>query len=299
MPPRDLLPITVIIPTRNEAANLAPCLRSLRGVGQVIVVDSHSTDATADNARRFGAEVHTFDYAGGWPKKRQWAMDTLDIRHRWTLLLDADERLTGALRHELAEIVRHDGPVDGYWINLRLVFLGRVLKHGASNLRKLSFFRTGKGRFECLIADQTAQMSDVEIHEHVVLEGRESDCRGYLLHENVNSLFRYIEKHNEYSTWSAELALRHRDGRGPDGAVRKPRLLGSQADRRRWLMNRLWRLPLAGVLLPLLRFLYFYFGRFGFLDGQAGFYYCGFKAVQSFHIMAKVEEAAARKRRRR
>ena len=91
------LPITVIIPTRNEAANLGACLRSLKGFAQVVVVDSQSTDDTVAVAHAAGAEVHQFHYSGGWPKKRQWALENLEIRSPWTLLLDADERMTAAL----------------------------------------------------------------------------------------------------------------------------------------------------------------------------------------------------------
>ena len=281
------LPITVIIPTRNEAANLGACLRSLKGFAQVVVVDSQSTDDTVAVAHAAGAEVHQFHYSGGWPKKWQWALENLEIRSPWTLLLDADERMTAALRRELHRIVTGRGSADGYWISLRLVFLGSVLRHGASNLKKLSLFRTGKGRFECLVREQTKQMSDVEIHEHVIVDGVEGECSAWLLHENVNSLFRYIEKHNEYSTWSAAVATRR-----VRGDERRGDLRGNQAEQRRWIMNRLWGIPAGGLLLPLLRFVWFYFVKLGFLDGAAGFYYCGFKAVQSFHIMAKVRESS-------
>ncbi|MEO8376146.1 MAG: glycosyltransferase family 2 protein [Candidatus Sumerlaeota bacterium] len=286
MPARRKLPITVIIPTRNEAANLGACLRSVKDFAQVIVVDSQSTDGTVEISEQAGAEVHQFNYDGGWPKKRQWAMENLPIRNPWTLLLDADERTTAPLRRELRRITTQESFADGYWISLRLVFLGSTLKHGASNLKKLSFFRTGRGRFECLVAEQTTQMSDVEIHEHVIVDGAEGECSAWLLHQNVNSLFRYIEKHNEYSTWSAAVATRQV---GND--ERRGDLQGTQADQRRWITNRLWKIPAGGLLLPLLRFGWFYFVKLGFLDGVAGFYYSGFKAVQSFHIMAKVRES--------
>ncbi|CAN5428905.1 glycosyltransferase family 2 protein [soil metagenome] len=292
------LPITAIIPTRNEESNLRACLASVAFCERVIVADSASTDATVAISKEAGAEAHQFVYTGGWPKKRQWAMDTLNIATPWTLLLDADERVTLELQAELARIVSDQNPADGFWITLRLVFLGRVLKHGGGNLRKLSFFRTGSARFECLIAEQTAEMADIEIHEHVMVKGREGVCRAPILHENVNSLFRYIEKHNEYSTWSAELARRLLAGEGAAGDARTPTPTGSQADRRRWMMNILWRAPCAGLTLPVLRFLYFYILRAGFLDGAAGFYYCGFKAVQAFHTMAKLRETNTGKARR-
>src|SRR5438270_945483 len=102
---RAVLPVSVIIPTRNEARNLARCLESLRDVADVYVVDSQSTDSTSEIARRYGAKVVQFYYRGGWPKKRQWAMDTLPLRCDWVLLLDADEVLTPELIEEMREAI--------------------------------------------------------------------------------------------------------------------------------------------------------------------------------------------------
>jgi glycosyltransferase involved in cell wall biosynthesis len=84
------LPVSVIVATKNEARNLANCLESVRNFGEVVVVDSQSSDATVEIARSFSANVVQFYYRGGWPKKRQWAMDSLPLRHEWVLLLDAD-----------------------------------------------------------------------------------------------------------------------------------------------------------------------------------------------------------------
>src|SRR3954467_4343696 len=81
------LPVSVILPARNEAGNLARCLESLREVGEVYVVDSQSSDETVEIARSFGARVIQFHYAGGWPKKRQWAMDTLPLAYDWVFLV--------------------------------------------------------------------------------------------------------------------------------------------------------------------------------------------------------------------
>src|SRR5271170_7992379 len=85
------LPVSVIIPVRNEAHNLRRCLESLRGAGEVYVIDSGSTDETVEIARSLDAKVVQFHYRGGWPKKRQWAMDTLPLAYEWVLLMDADE----------------------------------------------------------------------------------------------------------------------------------------------------------------------------------------------------------------
>src|SRR3982074_2338196 len=89
----DRLPITAIVAARNEALNLPHCLRSLSQLGEVYVIDSQSSDATPEIARSFGAGVVQFHYQGGWPKKRQWAMETLPLAFDWILLLDADEAL--------------------------------------------------------------------------------------------------------------------------------------------------------------------------------------------------------------
>jgi glycosyltransferase involved in cell wall biosynthesis len=85
MPHAVTLPVSVIIPVRNEACNLPRCLESLRGAGEIYVIDSGSTDETANIARSFDATVVQFHYPGGWPKKRQWAMDTLPLAYDWIL----------------------------------------------------------------------------------------------------------------------------------------------------------------------------------------------------------------------
>ena len=100
-----LLPVSVIVPARNEAHNLGRCLESLRAVGEVFVVDSQSTDETVAIAESLGARVVQFRYAGGWPKKRQWAMENLPFEHDWILLVDADEALTPELAAEIRSAI--------------------------------------------------------------------------------------------------------------------------------------------------------------------------------------------------
>src|ERR1700735_2925522 len=111
------LPVSVIVPARNEAKNLPSCLESLRDAGEVYVIDSQSTDGTPEIARSFGAKVVQFHYQGGWPKKRQWAIETLPLAYDWILLLDADEVLTPELAEEIGLAIQHSA-VDGYFILL-------------------------------------------------------------------------------------------------------------------------------------------------------------------------------------
>lgn len=103
------LPLTVIIPARNEEENIGRCLGSLEEVQRVVVVDSGSGDRTAEIARERGAEVLQFEYGGGYPKKRQWALDTLDISTPWVLLLDADEAVPEDLWKEIRWVTLHEG----------------------------------------------------------------------------------------------------------------------------------------------------------------------------------------------
>ncbi len=276
-----LLPITVLIPVRNEARNLPRCLEALRDVGEIYVLDSQSTDETCAIAESFGAKVIQFYYQGGWPKKRQWAIETLPIDYDWILLLDADEVLTPELGGEIRRAIENPD-VAGYRVCLQLYFLGKILRHGDANFWKLSLFRKGRGRFECRLKEQDASMADMEIHEHVIVDGPTANLRHALVHHNADSLSRYIQKHNEYSNWEARVLLQP----VPESGEMQASLFGTQAQRRRWLKRKFYRLPGSPVLL----FLYRYVFRLGFLDGIPGLIYCGFQAVQMFHSKAKIYE---------
>jgi glycosyltransferase involved in cell wall biosynthesis len=281
MPTGLSLPVSAIVAARNEARNMPRCLQSLRVLGEVYVIDSLSTDGTSQIAESFGAKVAEFRYRGGWPKKRQWAMDTLPLAYDWTLLLDADEVLTSELADEIQKAIE-DPHTNGYFIALQMYFLGRRLRHSAASFWKLSLFRKGLGRFECRLQDQDASMADMEVHEHVVVTGATRKLIHPLIHHNVESLSRYIQKHNEYSNWEARVWL---DGNRSREDI-QPSLWGTQAQRRRWLRRHFFGLPGS----PLLFFLYKYVLSLGFLDGVPGLIYCTMQGIQFFHIKAKIYE---------
>ncbi len=275
------LPVTAIVAVRNEDRNLPACLESLRGIGEVYVVDSQSTDNTVEIARSFGAKVVQFHYSGGWPKKRQWAMDSLPLQHDWILLLDADESLTPQLAREIASAIQ-DQRYHGYHVALRIHFLGRELRHSGATFSKLSLFRRGKAHYECRLQQQDASMADMEVHEHVVVDGITAKLQCPLLHRNISSLSQYIRKHDAYSNWEAKVWLNGKEGIGE----LVPSLMGTQAQRRRWLRQRFFSLPGS----PLAYFLYKYCVCLGFLDGIPGLIYCAFQGIQFFHIKAKIYE---------
>jgi hypothetical protein len=159
--------------------------------------------------------------------------------------------------------------------------LGRPLRHSDARFWKLSLFRRGKAHYECRLKEQDASMADMEVHEHVVCEGATARLRHPLVHRNVESLSRYIQKHNEYSNWEARVWLAP-----AAGDEIQPDFWGTQAQRRRWLRRKFLGLP----GFPILFFLYKYFLRLGLLDGVPGLIYCGLQSVQFFHIKAKIFE---------
>ncbi len=278
---RARLPVSVVVAVRNEERNLKHCLESLASVGEVYLVDSFSTDRTAGIGRSYGAEVVQFHYRGGWPKKRQWALDTLPLAYDWVLLLDADECLTPDLEREIRGAL-NDPRFDGYYVKLQMHFLGRELRHCGASFSKLSLFRRGRGHFECRLESQDNSMCDMEVHEHVVVDGRVSRLQNPLIHRNIESLSRYIQKHDQYSNWESRVLATAEEN---DSALR-PRLFGNQAQRRRWLKRVFCKVPGSPVLL----FVYRYLLAFGFLDGVPGLIYCAFQSVQMFHTKAKMYE---------
>jgi glycosyltransferase involved in cell wall biosynthesis len=274
------LPVSVIVAARNEERNLPSCLESLRDVGEVYVIDSQSADATPEIARTFGAKVVQFHYQGGWPKKRQWAIETLPLSYDWILLVDADEALTPELTEEIRRAIQNPN-MNGYYISLRMYFLGRLLRRGGAGFWKLSLFRRGKGGYECRLRDQDKSMADMEVHEHVVVEGATARLKNPLVHRNVESLSRYIQKHDEYSNWEAKVWLE----KEPNEQL-QPAFFGTQAQRRRWLKKNFLRMPGASFLF----FVFKYVFCLGFLDGLPGLIYCGFQGVQVLHIKSKIYE---------
>ena len=124
-------------------------------------------------------------------------------------------------------------------------------------------------------------MCDMEVHEHVVVKGHAAKLTNPLSHYNVETLSRYIQKHDEYSNWEAKVWLA-----GEVNDQLPPSLVGTQAQRRRWLKKIFLRIPGAPVWFFFLKYL---FG-LGFLDGVPGLIYCGFQAVQMFHVKSKIYE---------
>src|SRR5438552_14330621 len=105
-PATGSVPVSVLVPAKNEEANIVACLRYVLWAKQVVVVDSQSTDRTVPLAQAMGAEVYQFRYSKeGWPKKKNWALESVPWRQEWVLIVDADEHMTPEVAKEVAAVV--------------------------------------------------------------------------------------------------------------------------------------------------------------------------------------------------
>lgn len=165
----------------------------------------------------------------------------------------------------------------GYWINRQFIFLGKRLRHSYYPNWNLRLFKHATSRFEKLVEGETAS-GDVEIHEHVVVQGPTGKLRTELQHYAFPSVESFIEKHNRYSNWEAHFQLEC----GLPGTT----LQSEQVSLRRKLKRWSHRLPLR----PLLRFLYIYLWQRGFLDGREGYYFAQLHACYEWMSLIKAYE---------
>lgn len=273
------VPVSVIVPVKNEASNLRVCLPALAWADEVFVVDSQSTDETADVAVAHGARVVQFHFNGSYPKKKNWALDNLPFRNEWVLIVDADEVVPPELADEIAARTG-SGEADGFYLNMKYFFLGRRIHHcGYSECWNLRLFRHRLGRYERMPVRPGARTGDNEAHEHVILDGRVLKLRHELDHHAYPTISAWVEKHDRYSSWEAEMDERFRHEAVPRG-------IGAGKRFKRYLKKLYLRLPAR----PLIRFLYSYILRLGFLDGRPGLVFCTLLAFYDFLIWAKLYE---------
>jgi glycosyltransferase involved in cell wall biosynthesis len=271
--------VSVIVPVKNEAENLSRCLPALAWADEMFVVDSQSSDDTAKVAEQFGATVVQFHFNGVFPKKKNWALDNLRFRNAWVLIVDADEVVTPELAAEITRRVARD-EADGYFLNSRYYFLGRRIRHcGYSECWNLRLFKHRLGRYEKMPDHTRGRTGDNEAHEHVELEGRVMRLDNELEHHAYPTVAAWVEKHNRYAIWEA--ALRDRFLAEP-----VPKAIGRGKRFKRQLKKIALRLPLR----PLIRFVYAYILRLGFLDGKPGLYFCGLLAFYDLLAMANTYE---------
>lgn len=253
-----MLDVTVVILTKNEEINLGDCLKSIKGFARrVVVIDSESTDQTLKIARQGGAEVYPHPFEN-YARQFNWALDNCQITTKWTLRLDADERLTPALCAELEKLTEEHAQddVNGFTMEAWLYFMGRKIKHGCHNKRKVMLFKTGIGRIE-----------DRKMDEHTVLsEGRSLACKERFIHYDFKDMTHWVNKMNWYATREMQDYFEFKEGKASslegDAVITRTR---------RNKFGVYYRFPM--FLRCWLLFIYNYIFRLGFLDGKEGFVY--------------------------
>jgi len=279
------IPISVLIPAKNEEANLPACLTSLTRADEIFVVDSQSSDRSIEIAERYGATVVQFQFNGRWPKKKNWGLENLPFRNEWVLIVDCDERIPPALWDEIEQAIQNPD-YEGYYLNRRVFFLGQWIRYGGKypdwNLR---LFRHAKGRYENLHTEAIRNTGDNEVHEHVVIGGKVGYLQQDMDHIDFRDMYHWLERHNRYSNWEARVYYNLLNGMGESGTI-GANLLGDPVQRKRFL-KRIWvRLPCK----PMLRFFLAYVLRLGFLDGKAGYIYARLLSQYEYQIGVKLYE---------
>jgi glycosyltransferase involved in cell wall biosynthesis len=274
------VPLSVLVPVKNEAANLRDCLAGVSFAQEIVVVDSDSTDGTQSIAESAGARVVQFAWNGKLPRKKNWALENVPWHHEWVLIIDADERITPELEREIREaICRTD--VDGFYLNRRFWFLDGWINHcGYFPSWNLRLFRHRFGRYEQIEIGNNISSGDNEVHEHVLLNGRVEYLSTPMEHYAFPDIATFVEKHDRYSWWEA--AARTKMQTTHEKSLRATPF-GKGLERKRWLRNLATRSPFR----PGLRFLYHYIWKEGFRDGYRGWVLCRLLASYERMIVSK------------
>lgn len=252
-------PVSVLILTYNEEVNLPYALESVAGwAGQIVVVDSYSSDRTVEIAQSYGADVyqHAFESTCA---QRNWSIKNPSFKYEWVLYIDADEQVTPQLREEIAHILPVvPDEVAGFLMRRRFVFMGRWLRYGGNYKWLLRLFRWNRCHFV-----------EVGVLEYPVVQGQVQRLKSDLIHHDRKSLSAWIQKQNSVST---KAALRR-----VEPEPHPARFLNSKEERvegrLRACLNGLMSSRFPAIAEPFARFFWHYFFQLGFLDGWEGFAY--------------------------
>ncbi|HEX5282834.1 MAG TPA: glycosyltransferase family 2 protein [Bryocella sp.] len=259
-PKMPLLSVAII--TLNEEANLARTLESVSWADEIIVVDSGSTDRTAEIARDRGARVIDHLWTG-FAAQKNFALS--QCTGDWVLSLDADEELSTDLQFQMQSLLMSKPAVDAYFIKRRNLFLGRWIKYGGFYPDpKLRLFRRSAANFV-----QTPQFEERPVHETIVFNGISATLDYDLIHHAYPTLSTYIEHMDRYSSLGADLLISKR---------RTSRSSLSFA-------FNVW-------LIPQLTFIWNYIFRLGFLDGREGLLLHLYHAIYTSWKYAKAWESS-------
>jgi len=261
-----MIPLTVLVVTRNEERNVERCLLSVHGFAdQIFVLDSESGDRTRNLACRYADSIVEllYDHSRIIPWIFQWGLDHLPIRNEWVLILEADQALPPALRAEITALLTSPESAhvveDGFYIRRRQIFRGHPIRFGGYGSKYLlKLFRRSR-----------SALDPVEQDTRVYVRGKVGRLRQPLeeWNQKEDAILFYLEKHLRYAEAFAREELLRRRTHLPWKLT--PRFFGTSDERTLWLKTRYYRMPL--FLRPALYFLYRYFFLLGILDGGTGF----------------------------
>jgi glycosyltransferase involved in cell wall biosynthesis len=184
-----LIPVSIVIVTKNEEANIEAALDSVRDAAEIVVIDSFSSDRTVEICRKYTDKVFRKEWEG-YAKQKQSAVDI--AVSPWVFILDADERFTPELKAEVISAIKENSH-DGFYVPRKNFFMGKWIRHGGWRPDyTLRLFRKNAGRVE-----------DREVHEKVVVNGSVSYLKNPLVHYTYNSVSDYLKRMDSYSTLAA------------------------------------------------------------------------------------------------
>jgi len=268
--------ISIFILTLNEASNIEACLDSVAFADDILVLDSFSTDETVTLAAAKGARVfqRKFDDFGS---QRNYALDEIDFKHRWVFHLDADERFNDELRAECERVIALDEK-SAYFVPNRIIFLGKWIKRCTQYpYPQVRLIKRGEVRFAKAGHGQKEDRAQRGVgHIHVAYD-----------HYNFSKgIEDWIAKHNKYSSEEARLATEIEQRPVYECFSKDPMA------RKRALKSLFVRMPCR----PMVKFIYLYFVKLGFLDGAAGLAYCRLQMIYEYLIVFKVRELKRREK---
>ena len=280
-PPRGSVPVSVVVLTMNEEPNIRRCLASVSWAGQVVVVDSGSTDATLPIARSRGAEVVEQPWLG-FAAQREFALRLESLRHDWVYFVDADEWVSPQLAAEIAERLRAPSAA-AFAHRFRLVFLGTWIRH-------CGWYR---GSWIVRLVDRRYTKFDASlVGERPCVDGTVLRLRHDIVDQDLKGLAAWLHKHVRYAQLEAQ--------RRPCGpAPLRQRLKALRADQgstRPFARSLVKDIIYPSVTAkPAAIFIYMYLVRLGLLDGLAGLRFCFYHAWFQVSVAAlQAEDGAAR-----
>jgi len=266
------LSVSILLLTLNEEDNLPTCLKAISWCDDIVVMDSFSDDRTVVLAEQAGARVvqRKFDSFAG---QRNYALENVDFKHEWVFHLDADEVFTEALQMEISSAILNPA-FEAYHVPSKMMFMGQWLRYsGMYPSYQVRLTRQPDFRFKMV---GHGQRPDIAMGKIGTLH------QPYLHYSFSKGMDEWFEKHNRYSTDEAKAALLHR----ADSVDWLGLLSADLPRRRRSIRGLVFRLPCR----PLLRFVYMYVIRLGFLDGAAGLSYSRLVSLYEFMIIIKIRE---------